>query len=159
MWWDKRVPIRVKRTLFRGAVCGASLTGLIALLLQDRDCLRLQRCLEKKLLFSCSARVHGKDRTTSGPSALDKCGKGGDWRHPRTNCACRDSGGTRASPENQQGTHISSVAGWGESTSKCTIRSSMVNVCIPRQTDTRNDHWRSCRHWHLFPSGRADNKR
>ena len=49
MWWDKRVPIRRKRTLFRGAACGASLTGFIALLLHDRDYCRLQRCLEKKL--------------------------------------------------------------------------------------------------------------
>ena len=49
MWWNKRVPNKIKRTLFRGAVCGASLTGLTALLLHDRDYLRLQRCLEKKL--------------------------------------------------------------------------------------------------------------
>ena len=49
MWWNKRVPYKIKRTFFRGAVCGASLTGLTALLLHDRDHLRLQRCLEKKL--------------------------------------------------------------------------------------------------------------
>ena len=49
MWLNKRVPYKIKRTLFRGAVCGASLTGLTALLLHDRDHLRLQRCLEKKL--------------------------------------------------------------------------------------------------------------
>ena len=30
MWWNKRVPHKIKRTLFRGAVCGASLTGLTA---------------------------------------------------------------------------------------------------------------------------------
>ena len=49
MWWNKRVPYKIKRALFRGAVCGASFTGLTALLLHDRDYLRLQRCLEKKL--------------------------------------------------------------------------------------------------------------
>ena len=49
MWWNKRVPYKIKRTLFRGAVYGASPTGLTALLLHDRDYLRLQRCLEKKL--------------------------------------------------------------------------------------------------------------
>ena len=49
MLWNKKVPYKIKRTLFRGAVCGASLTGLTALLLHDRDYLRLQRCLEKKL--------------------------------------------------------------------------------------------------------------
>ena len=49
MWWNKKVPDKIKRTLFRGAVCGASLTGLTALLLHDRDYLRLQRCLKKKL--------------------------------------------------------------------------------------------------------------
>ena len=47
MWWNKRVPCKIKRTLFRGAVCGAFLTGLTALLLHGRDYLRLQRCLEK----------------------------------------------------------------------------------------------------------------
>ena len=49
MRWNKKVPYKIKRTLFRGAVCGASLTGLTALLLHERDYLRLQRCLEKKL--------------------------------------------------------------------------------------------------------------
>ena len=29
MWWNKRVPYKIKRTLFRGAVSGASLTGLM----------------------------------------------------------------------------------------------------------------------------------
>ena len=41
MWWNKRVPYKIKRTLFRGAVYGSSLTGLTALLLHDRDHLRL----------------------------------------------------------------------------------------------------------------------
>ena len=49
MWWNKKVPYKIKRTLFRGAVCGASLTGLTALLLHDKDYLRLQKCLEEKL--------------------------------------------------------------------------------------------------------------
>ena len=49
LWWNKKVPYKIKRTLFRGAVCGAFLKGLTALLLHDRDYLRLQRCLEKKL--------------------------------------------------------------------------------------------------------------
>ena len=48
MWWNKKVPYKIKRTLFRGTVCGASLTVLTALLFHDRDYLRLQRCLEKK---------------------------------------------------------------------------------------------------------------
>ena len=43
------MPDKIKRTLFCGAVCGAALTGLTALLLHGRDYLRLQRCLEKKL--------------------------------------------------------------------------------------------------------------
>ena len=40
---------KMKRTLFRGAVYGASPTRLTALLLRDRDYLRLQRYPEKKL--------------------------------------------------------------------------------------------------------------
>ena len=39
---NRKVPYKIKRTLFRGA-------GLTALLLHDRDYFRLQRCLEKKL--------------------------------------------------------------------------------------------------------------
>ena len=58
MWWNKRVPYKIKRTLFRGAVCGASLTGLTALLLNDRDYLRLQRCSEKK---KKTPRVHARN--------------------------------------------------------------------------------------------------
>ena len=64
MWWDKKVPYKIKRTLFRGAVCGASLTGLTALLLHDRDYLRLQRCLEKKLRALSLGTAPGKDQTT-----------------------------------------------------------------------------------------------
>ena len=65
MWWDMRVPIRIKRTLFRGAVCGASLTGLTALLLYDRDHLRLQKSLEKKprALMLGTASWEGQDHT------------------------------------------------------------------------------------------------
>ena len=61
MWWNKRVPYKIK--LFRGAVCRASLTGLTALLLHDRDYLRLQRCLEKKLraLMLGTASCEGQD--------------------------------------------------------------------------------------------------
>ena len=51
------VPCKIKRTLFRGAVCGASFTGLTALLLHDRDHLRLQRCLEKKKLRALMLRT------------------------------------------------------------------------------------------------------
>ena len=63
MWWNKKVPYKIKRTLFRGAVCGASLTGLTALLLHDREYLRLQRCLEKKLraLMLGTASWEGQD--------------------------------------------------------------------------------------------------
>ena len=56
MWWNKKVPYKTKRTLFRGAVCGASLTGLTALLHHDRDYLRLQRCVEKK-----APRAHARN--------------------------------------------------------------------------------------------------
>ena len=63
MWWNKRVPFKIKRTLFGGAVCGASLNC--------RDAWR------KSSALSCSARPPGKDRTTQGLSALAKCGKGG----------------------------------------------------------------------------------
>ena len=63
MWWHKRVPFKIKRTLFGGAVCGASLNC--------RDAWR------KCSALSCSARPPGKDRTTQGLSALAKCGKGG----------------------------------------------------------------------------------
>ena len=48
MWWDKRASIRIKRTLFRGAVYGTSLTGLTALLLHDRDYLRFPEMLGEK---------------------------------------------------------------------------------------------------------------
>ena len=63
MWWNKKVPIRIKRTLFRGAVCGASFTGLTALPLHDRDYLRLQRRFEKKLraLMLGTASWEGQD--------------------------------------------------------------------------------------------------
>ena len=63
MWWNKRVPHKIKRTLFRGAVCGALLTGLTALLLHDRDYLRLQRRLETKLraLMLGTASLEGPD--------------------------------------------------------------------------------------------------
>ena len=48
MWWNKTVPYKIKRTLFRGAVYGSSLTGLTALLLHDRDHLRLQTlCVQR----------------------------------------------------------------------------------------------------------------
>ena len=48
MWWNKRVPYKIKRTLFRGAVYGSSLTGLTALLLHDRDHVRLQTlCVQR----------------------------------------------------------------------------------------------------------------
>ena len=65
MWWNKRVPYKIKRTLFRGAVCGASSTGLTALLLHDRDYLRLQGCLEKKLraLLLGTSSWEGPDHT------------------------------------------------------------------------------------------------
>ena len=65
MWENKKVPYKIKRTLFRGAVCGASLTGLTALLFHDRDYLRLQRCLEKKLraLVLGTASWEGPDHT------------------------------------------------------------------------------------------------
>ena len=63
MWWYKRVPCKIKRTFFRCAVCGASLTGLTALLLHDRDYLRFQRRLEKKLraLMLGTASWEGQD--------------------------------------------------------------------------------------------------
>ena len=76
--------------LSRASLCFFSTTVIIFVC---RDAWR------KISALSCSARLHGKDRTTQGLSALDKCGKGGDWRHPPTNCACR-------APENQQGTHL-----------------------------------------------------
>ena len=65
MWWNMKVPYKIKRTLFRGVVCVASLTGLTALLLRDRDNLRLQRCLEKKLraLMLGTASWEGPDHT------------------------------------------------------------------------------------------------
>ena len=63
MWWNKRVPFKIKRTLFGGSVCGASLNC--------RDAWR------KSSALSCSTRPPAKDRTTQGLSALAKCGKGG----------------------------------------------------------------------------------
>ena len=62
MWWNTKVPCKIKRTLFRGAVFGASLTGLTALLHHDRD-LRLQRCFERSSALLCSARLLGKDKS------------------------------------------------------------------------------------------------
>ena len=80
MWWNKKVPYKIKRTLFRGAVCGASLTGLTSLLLHDRNYLRLQRCLEKKLraLMLGTASWEGPDhiRTLSSRQVWKRCG----WR-------------------------------------------------------------------------------
>ena len=61
MWWDNMVPYKIKRTLFRGAVCGASLTGRTALLFHDRDYLRLQRCFDG----SCNWKTGGNWRQCS----------------------------------------------------------------------------------------------
>ena len=91
MWWDKKVPYNIKRTLFRGAVCGASLTGLTALLLHDRDYLQLQRCLEKKL----RALMLGT-ASWERLSALAKCGEGGDWCLLHTSSVYKGSGNTRS---------------------------------------------------------------
>ena len=73
----------------------------------------------------------GRTGPHKDPQLSTSVGKVAIGAPPPTNCECRDSDGTRASPENQQGTHISSVAGWGECTSKRTIRSPMVNVLHP----------------------------
>ena len=59
------VPYKIKRALFRGAVCGASLTGTIALLVHDRDTFVCRSAWKKKSSArSCSERPHGKDKTT-----------------------------------------------------------------------------------------------
>ena len=119
-WWNKRVPYKIKRTLFRGAVCGPSLTGLTALLLHDRDYLRLQRCLEKKL----RALVLGTD---SWEGQVDQVAIGA----PCLRIVRAETDGTRASPENQQGTHILLMLLVGyECISKRYDTLRMVNVCI-----------------------------
>ena len=51
-WWNERVSFKIKRTLFRGAVCGASFTTF--------DCRDAWR---KSSALSCSARPPGKDQT------------------------------------------------------------------------------------------------
>ena len=133
MWWNKKVPYKIKRTLFRGAV---SLTCLTALLLHDRDYLRLQRCLEKKLraLMLGTASWEGPDhtRTLSSRQVWKR------WRlAPPAYELCVQRLGWYQSTAREPARH---AVGWGECTSKRTIRLSMVNVCIPRQTDMRNDY-------------------
>ena len=128
MWWHKRVPYNIKRTLFRGAVCGASLTGLTALLLHDRDYLRLQRCLEKKLRTLMLGTASWERL-----SALAKCGKGGDWRLLHTSSVYKGSDGTRALPESPHVMHIFYAVGLAECTSNPTTHSLRAFVCILRQ--------------------------
>ena len=59
VWWNKKVPYKITRTLFRGAVCEASLTRLTALLPSTAEMLG-----EKSSALSCSARPPWKDKTT-----------------------------------------------------------------------------------------------
>ena len=123
---------RSKRTLFRGAVCGASLTGLTALLLHDRDYLRLQRCLEKKLraLMLGTASLEGLDhiRTLSSRQVWKR-------RLQLTSSAYEGSHGTRALPESPHVMHIFYAAGLADYTSNPTTHSSRAFVCILRFAD------------------------
>ena len=67
MWWKKRVPYKIKRTLFRGAVCGASLTHSRASLhfsFMTETTFDCRDAWRKSSALSCSARPPGKDRTT-----------------------------------------------------------------------------------------------
>ena len=153
MWWNKRVPYKIKRTLFRGAVCGASLTGLAALFLHDRDYLRLQRCLEKKLRAFMLGTASWKDQITCGPSALAKCGKGGGWRFLHTSSLYKGSDGTRALPESPHVMHIFHAVGLAECTSNRTTHSLRAFVCILRQMVMRSDYWQTCRRWLSSLSG------
>ena len=113
MWWNKRVPYKIKRTLFRGAVCGASLTGLTALLLHDRDYLRLQRCLEKKLraLMLGTAFWEGPEHTRTLSPSVEK---GGGWRLLQSSSVYKGSDGTRALQESPHVMHIFYAVGLAE---------------------------------------------
>ena len=124
MWWNKKVPYKIKRTLFRGAVCGASLTGLTALLLHDRDYLRLQRCLEKKAPRSHARHgLLGRTRPHKDSQLAPSVGKGGGWRLLHTSAVYKGSDGTRELPASPHVMHIFHVVGSAECTSNRTTHS------------------------------------
>ena len=153
MWWNKRVPYKFKRTLFGGAVCGASLTGLTALLLHDRDYLRLQRCLVKKLralmLGTASWERLDHIRTLSSrqvwkrwrlaPPAYELCVQRHRWYQSIAREPARHA--------------LFYVVGLAECTSNRTTHSLRVFVCILRQMVMRSDYWQICRRWLSSLSG------
>ena len=144
--------IQDHRTLFRGAVCGASLTGLTALLLHDRDYLRLQKCLEKKLralmlgTASWEGPDHNKDPQLS-PS-VEKVAAG---------AACTRALCTKAQmvpehcPESPHVMHIFHAVSLAECTSNRTTHSLRAFACILRQMVMQSDYWQTCRRWAFRP--------
>ena len=153
MWWNKRVPYKIKRTLFRGAVCGASLTGLTALLLHDRDYFRLQRCLEKELralmLGMASWEIPDHIRTLSSRHVWKR------WRLalPAYELCVQRLGWYQSMPREPSGIHIFYAVGLSECTSERTTHSLRAFVCILRQMVMRSGYWQICRRWLSSLSG------
>ena len=147
MWWNKRVPYKIKRTLFRGAVSSLHFSIMTETTFVCRG------AWKKSSARSCSERPHGKDKTIEGLSALAKGGKGGGWRLLHTSSVCKGSDDTRALPESRHVMHISFVVGLVECTSNRTTHSLRVFACILRQMVLRSDYWQTYRRWLLFLSG------
>ena len=149
------VPYKIKRTLFRGAVCGASLTGLTALLLHNRDYLRLQRCLEKKLraLMLGTASWEGPDHKWTLSSRQV-------WKRWRLAPPAYELFVQRLrwyqSIAREPARHAHLLRCWfGRMHFESHDTLIEAFVCILRQMVMRNDYWQTCRRWrqwHLVES-------
>ena len=147
--WNKKLPYKIKRTLFRCAECGASLTGLTALPFHDRDYLRLQRCLEKKFhgLMLGTASWEGPDhiRTLSSRQV---------WKRWRLASPAYELCVQRLRwSQSLHVMHIVYAVGLADCTSNRTTHSWRAFTCILRQMVMRSEYWQTCRRWLSSLSG------